>query len=472
MKPRNGVAVVMAAAFACLAGFASADIVKKGRDVYLVTLDPGHFHAALVQKFMLPGVSPDVRVFAPEGEDVAQHLKRIQGFNSRAENPTRWNEIVKTGPDYLEQALESRPFMVRSSEDRARLAGAPSVMVISGNNARKTEYITRSIEAGFHVLADKPMVIRPEDYPRLVADFARAKEKGVLLYDIMTERFEITTMLQRALSRQPKLFGTLAMGTPDDPSITKISVHNFSKVVAGAQLKRPQWFFDPQQQGAGIVDVMTHLVDLVQWEAFPEVILAPADAKVLSARRWTTPLTLEQFGRVTGAKEFPSFLGGYVKEGVLHAPANGEFTYTLKGVHARVSVTWEFEAPPGAGDTHFSVMRGTQASLTIKQGAEQGYKPVLYVDRNASVTPEAHEKALRDAVKKVSKTWPGIDVRREGDSFVVTVPDKYHNGHEAHFTQVTENFLKYLRAGKLPAWEVPNMLTKYATIMQAYEKSQ
>ncbi len=45
----------------------------------------------------------------------------------------------------------------------------------------------------------------------------------------------------------------------------------------------------------------------------------------------------------------------------------------------------------------------------------------------------------------------------------------YHNGHEAHFTQVTEHFLKYLSAGKLPEWEVPNMLTKYATIMQAYE---
>ena len=219
---------------------------------------------------MLPGVSPDVRVFAPAGDDVAQHLKRIEGFNARAENPTHWNEIVDTGPDYLERALESRPFMVKSSLETARVAAAPSVMVISGNNARKTEYITKSIEAGFNVLADKPMVIRPADYPQLEADFAKAKEKGVLLYDIMTERFEITTMLQRALSQQPALFGTLEKGTPDNPSITKISVHNFSKVVAGAQLKRPQWFFDPQQQGAGIVDVMTHLVDLVQWEASPK----------------------------------------------------------------------------------------------------------------------------------------------------------------------------------------------------------
>jgi len=469
---RNGAAALVVAAFACVAGFASAAVVKQGRDVYLITLDPGHFHAALVQKFMLPRVSPDVRVFAPAGDDVAQHLRRIQGFNGRTENPTQWNEIVTTGPDYLERALESRPFMVKSALENARLAAAPTVMVISGNNARKTEYITKSIEAGFHVLADKPMVIRPSDYAQLEADFAKAKEKGVLLYDIMTERFEITTMLQRALSQQPKLFGTLDQGTPDNPSITKISVHNFSKVVAGAQLKRPQWFFDPEQQGAGIVDVMTHLVDLVQWEAFPEVTLVRSDAKVLNARRWATPLTLDQFGRVTGAKEFPAFLNAYVKDGVLQAPANGEFTYTLKGVHAKVSVTWEFEAPPGAGDTHFSVMRGTQATLTIRQGAEQGYKPVLYVDRGASVSAEAHETTLRAAIKKVAKTWPGIDIKREGTAFVVTVPDKYHNGHEAHFTQVTENFLKYLRAGKLPEWEVPNMLTKYATIMQAYEMSR
>jgi hypothetical protein len=141
-------------------------------------------------------------------------------------------------------------------------------------------------------------------------------------------------------------------------------------------------------------------------------------------------------------------------------------------VHAKTSVAWEFEAPPGAGDTHFSLMRGTKASLTIRQGAEQGYKPVLYVERAVSVPAADHEKALRAAIATVAKTWPGVDLKAEGEHFVVTVPEKYHNGHEAHFTQVTENFLKYLRAGKLPDWEVPNMLTKYATIMQAYELSR
>ncbi len=488
-------AALLAAAVSTTTIAAPLDGATGDGKVHLITLDPGHFHAALVQKFMLPGVSSTVLVFAPEGADVQQHLGRVEGFNGRANGPTTWKEFVYTGQDYLKQALavgdgsrevdvatnkthkvvteggvvDTRPDMV---QDVVRVGRGPRVVVISGNNARKSEYITRSIEAGFNVLADKPMVIRPEELPALEAAFAAAKKKGVLLYDIMTERFEITTILQRELSRHTDLFGGLDRGSPQEPSITKISVHNFSKVVAGAQLKRPQWFFDPEQQGAGIVDVTTHLVDLVQWEAFPDKTLHPSDAKVLSARRWATPLTLEQFGRVTGASAFPDFLHKYVRDGVLQAPANGEFTYTLKDIHARVSVTWDFEAPPGAGDTHFSVMRGTRATLTIKQGKEQGYKPVLYVDRHPLVSPAGHEKALRAAVADISRTYPGIDVRAEGEHFVVVVPDRYHNGHEAHFTQVTENFLEYLREGKLPKWEVPNMLTKYATIMQAYDKSR
>jgi predicted dehydrogenase len=459
----------IAMAFACLWLATGVSAANKGEDVHLITLDPGHYHAALVQKFMLPGVSPEVKVFAPAGDDVVQHMKRIEGFNQRADSPTRWKTEVYTGPDYLEKALGSVAVMVSSNGIPVRQE--PTVVVLSGNNARKGEYITRFIAAGASVLADKPMVIRPSELPALEAAFKAAKEKKVLLYDIMTERYEITTILQRELSMQKALFGTLEAGTPDNPAISKISVHNFSKVVAGAQLKRPQWFFDPEQQGAGIVDVTTHLVDLVQWEAFPDVTLAPTDAKVLSARRWPTKITLQQFGRLTGATAFPDYLSKHVINGVLLAPSNGEFTYRLKGIHAKVSVTWDFEAPPGAGDTHFSVMRGTKASLTIRQGKEQDYKPVLYVERNSSVSAADHEKALRAAVAVIAKAHPGIDVKPEGDHFVVTVPEKYHVGHEAHFTQVTENFLKYLRAGKLPEWEVPNMLTKYATIMRAYELS-
>jgi predicted dehydrogenase len=425
--------------------------------VKLLTLDPGHFHAALVQKYMYEGVDPLVHVYAPKGDDVIEHMKRIDGFNQRKDQPTHWRTELYTGPDYLTRLL---------SDKRG------NVVVISGNNAQKTQYILRSIEAGLNVLADKPMAITPADYKKLQRAFAVAEQRGTLLYDIMTERYEITSILQRELSRQPELFGTLLKGSETDPAIRKESVHNYSKIVAGQPLKRPQWFFDVRQQGEGLVDVTTHLVDLVQWQAFPEQTLKPEDAKVLRAKRTPTAVTLEQFSKVTGAQAFPEFLKSDVSNGVLNVYANGEFTYRLRDVHALVSVKWDFEAPPGGGDTHFSIMRGSKASLTIQQGAAQKYKPVLYIERAKDVDASAHEAAVKKAIASLQANHPGVDAKRDGERWVVTVPERYNVGHEAHFAQVTENFLKYLRAGKLPEWEVPNMLTKYATLMQAYELSR
>jgi predicted dehydrogenase len=422
----------------------------EGAAVHLITLDPGHFHAALVQKFMYEGVDPVVRVYAPGSDDLSEHLKRIEGFNTRADQPTQWREQVYTGADYLEKMLADR---------------AGNVVVISGNNARKTEYIARSVEAGLNVLADKPMAITPADFERLQEAFDNAKRKGVLLADIMTERFEIATILQRELSRVRALFGELVVGTPEKPAITKESVHHFSKEVAGAPLKRPQWFFDVRQQGEGIVDVSNHLVDLVQWEAFPGETLQRSDVEVLNARRWATPLTREQFRKVTGAGDFPPYLRQDVRDGALQVYSNGEFTYRLRGVHAKVSVLWAFEAPPGGNDTHYSIMRGTKADLVIRQGAEQKFRPALYVER-------APEAAIRAAVAGLQSEYPGVGVRQDGAAWQITIPDKYHVGHEAHFAQVTQNYLGFLRGGKLPDWEVPNMLTRQFTIMQAFEKSR
>jgi predicted dehydrogenase len=423
----------------------------------LLTLDPGHFHASLVQKFMYPDVDSTVWVYSAGGDDLAQHLARVETFNKRTDQPTHWVEKTYTGPDYLERMIADRK---------------GNVVVIAGNNARKTEYIVRSIDAGLNVLADKPMVRTPEDLVKLRQAFRTAKSKGVLLYDIMTERNEVTTALQRELSMQPELFGTLTKGTTAEPAITKVSVHNYSKIVAGSPLKRPQWFFDVRQQGEGIVDVTTHLVDLVQWEAFPGQTLQSSDVKMLNARRWPTPISPAQFAKVTGADKFPDYLQRDVKNGVLQVYSNGEMNYTLRGIHVRVSDSWQFEGPEGSGDTHFSIMRGTRANLVIKQGAEQKYKPVLYVERNPSVTPAAHEAALTKAVERLQGKWPGVAVRREGDHFAVDVPAKYDVGHESHFAQVTRDFLRYLREGKLPEWEVPNMLVKYGTIMDAYRMSR
>jgi vacuolar-type H+-ATPase subunit F/Vma7 len=50
-----------------MAGF-SQTFAQKSEQIKLITLDPGHFHAALVQKNMFPNVSAEVKVYAPQGK--------------------------------------------------------------------------------------------------------------------------------------------------------------------------------------------------------------------------------------------------------------------------------------------------------------------------------------------------------------------------------------------------------------------
>jgi hypothetical protein len=69
-----------------------------------------------------------------------------------------------------------------------------------------------------------------------------------------------------------------------------------------------------------------------------------------------------------------------VGDTILNVFSNGEINYQLRGVHAKVAVTWAYKAPEGTGDTHYSIMRGSKAALVIRQGAEQNYKPSLYIE--------------------------------------------------------------------------------------------
>ncbi len=432
---------------------------KKMRNNYpvnLMTVDPGHFHAGLVQRIMYDQVNPGVHVYAPESPDYVMHLNRIRAFNERADNPTSWNEIVYTGTDFFEKMLEDRP---------------GNVVVLSGNNLKKAEYISRSVNAGLNVYADKPMIILPEDFPRLEQAFETAASKDVLIYDIMTERFEITTILQKLLSMKEEIFGKLVPGSPDDPAVSKISVHHFLKLVAGAPNIRPGWFFDVDQQGEGIVDVTTHLVDLIQWECFPEQILSPADVSMFSAKRWPTVITKEQFKAVTNLEEFPGYLQKDIMDGKLNVFANGEMVYQVRGVWAKVSVEWKYEAPPGGGDTHYSVMRGSTCNLAIKQGAEDKFIPTLYVENIRGASPGDFTGTLEKAL--ASLPYEGLTVEAAGkNSLKINIPDEYRITHEEHFGQVTEKFLEYMESGKLPDWEVPGMITKYYTTTSALKKAK
>ena len=122
-------------------------------DAHLIVINPGHFHATLVQQEMYSGLSPLVRVHAPLGPDLIDYLSRIARYNRQTQAATDWRFDVHAGPDFLDWIRHDAP-------------GA--IAVFSSRNPGKIERITAAVEAGLHVLADKPAIIELAELPRLL----------------------------------------------------------------------------------------------------------------------------------------------------------------------------------------------------------------------------------------------------------------------------------------------------------------
>jgi predicted dehydrogenase len=424
-----------------VAPMADTDLVR------LITLDPAHYHAALVQKEMVPGISPRVAVYAPLGPDLLAHLKLIEAFNSRAENPTRWEIDIHCSSRSLEEMIAARP---------------GNAVVLAGRNRIKIGKINASLEAGLNVLSDKPWIIRAEDMPALEAALALADRKGLVAFDMMTERHEITTIIQRELVNDPAVFGTLIPPDPNNPAVEMESTHHVLKTVAGAPNPRPLFFFDILDEGEGLTDVGTHLVDLVQWTLFPDQALDyRRDIQVQGGKRWATPITAAQFKQVTGAAAFPAELAPSVHGDRFDYYCNNQVDYKIRGAQVRLKALWNWESPAGV-DFHHAIYRGTNARVEVRQTAQEKYVPELFVAANGTRSQAAVATAVRARIERLQGTYPGVAVEPAGEELHITIPDRYRVGHEAHFGQVVAEFLKYMKSPQsLPEWERPNMLAKY-----------
>src|SRR5712691_9308786 len=251
----------------------------------LLFLEPGHFHATLTLREPNPRVSPEIFVYSQDGPEspgpeLRDFLALVERFNARAERPTRWRPVVVTSDDPLVRLIAER---------------RGDVVVLAGRNGGKARTFRRLHEAGFHVLADKPWLVEPED----LAD-VRASLGGLdppvspgwpLTMEIMTGRHDVAARLFKRLVDSRELFGDFRAG---GPAIELASVHHLEKLVDGAPLRRPAWYFDVRVQGGGAVDISTHVVDQTQW-LMEDRGLAPGEMRLDSARQWATPVPLEAF---------------------------------------------------------------------------------------------------------------------------------------------------------------------------------
>jgi predicted dehydrogenase len=244
--------------------------------------------------------------------------------------------------------------------------------------------------------------------------------------------------------------------------------------VAGTPLRRPAWFFDVDETGEGLADVGTHVVDLVQWTAFPEQELDyKTDVHVLGGKHWPTVISKADFGKVTGESDFPPSLQTRVKGGNLEYFCNNSVHYAVRGTHVSLDILWNWEAPPGSGDTYEAAFRGSKSRIEVRQGSSQHYIPEVYVVPTSGPSQAEVFASLKKKVEDLQKTYPGVTLQEDGNEARIMIPGRYRVGHEAHFAQVTNRFFDYLKAPRtIPAWEKPNMLVKYFITTRGVELSQ
>ena len=424
----------------------SEQFTGKNGEIKIIQINPTHSHAAAAQNEQLPQIDTNVYVYTPDKSEVTEYLERIHSLNTRKNNPTKWNEVVYSGEDYLKKMVADKK---------------GNVVVIAGNNRVKIDYIEQSINAGLNVFSDKPMVINKAGFERLKEAYAVAQRKNILMFDMMTERYNLMNGIQKSLMMDTALFGKIQYGSPEHPAMMESSVHHFYR---GGKGNRPYWFFDVAEEGEGIVDVATHLIDLTFWKTFPdEIIDYTRDVKVMSAEHYSVDITENQFKIATSLSKLPESLHQYMSDTVMKIFANGNITYQVKGVYAAVKITWNFEPPKGGGDLRSAYAEGTKCTMLIEQ--EYGQAPKLYVKNGQNIEQNVFEENLKQSVVNLQTKYPGISLAKEGENFQIVIPQDL----KVYNDPIFKVFIGYLVNRDMPKWEIPNTIAKYYITTTALE---
>lgn len=432
-------------------GCNSTKVQNDSEKVRLVVIDPQHFHAALVQKYDNANIDSTVHLFADSNKTVVGYTDLIAQYNGRSEKPTKWNVVSYFGPDFMTKAFEGN---------------TGNVVVLAGDNQQKIEYISKAIENGKDVFADKPLVIDLEGYNKLSTLLNQENSTNSLIYDIMSERYDVKNQIVKALIGNSVFSGGILV-EKDKPAIQFRSVHHFIKEVSGKPLVRPALFFSTKKQGEGLVDVTTHYIDLVQWIlASEQTIDIKKDVILDKSLRWKTSLTKDQFAKATTLLDYPSFLSSDVVDDVLSVYSNGQLDYAFKGVPISIAVKWNVESSDGKGDQFSAVFNTQNVIIEIKpdeNGKASVFVSTLSIDSN-------FESKLQSALDSINDL-KGLTFVKEGGKYKIVIPDNLYLSHEEHFAKVLNQFLVYKANKSMPEWEKSFILAKYYLTTQALHQA-
>jgi predicted dehydrogenase len=121
--------------------------------------------------------------------------------------------------------------------------------------ARRGEHVIKALQAGKHVITDKPLCTRIEEL-QTIASLAHAQGLEVMI-DLTMRYAEPYTTLARIVQDG-------GIGSPSSLLVTGLHPMAYGS--------RPMWYFEPGRHGGTINDLMIHGLDLARWATGREVV--------------------------------------------------------------------------------------------------------------------------------------------------------------------------------------------------------
>jgi hypothetical protein len=109
----------------------------------------------------------------------------------------------------------------------------------------------------------------------------------------------------------------------------------------------------------------------------------------------------------------------------------------------------------------------------VQHDSSFGPGPHVFVVPAESIDRQQLIALLQQHCAKWSRTGIQYSVQERADAIHIRVPDAGRTGHESHFADVLTDFLGYFHnRDRIPSWERPNLLAKYAVTTQAVSKAR
>jgi predicted dehydrogenase len=172
--------------------------------------------------------------------------------------------VSRLGPEELSRVRDHFGFAFASEDYREVLARRPDIVVVSSPHHLHGEHARAALEAGAHVLCEKPMTLRPEEAWNLV-DLARDRGRHLLIangYQYLPELPELRRLIAEGV------IGPIEHAQATFISVTRDVFHG-DRGLDGWKTTffrpaRDTWQ-DPAKGGGFAYGQMSHAVPLLLW---------------------------------------------------------------------------------------------------------------------------------------------------------------------------------------------------------------